>query len=305
MNRENKPANLNAPAKLRRTLSQNRIIVAPGVFNTIVAQLAQRVGFKALYFSGGGFANSMGLADLGLTTLTEVSEAVQTITSRVGTPLIVDADTGFGEAVNVTRTVSQMERAGAAAIHLEDQVMPKKCGHLPDKQLVTADEMVKKILAAVETRKNGLLLIARTDARAVEGMDKAIERARLYAKAGADIIFPEALESEEEFREFAKKVDTPLLANMTEFGKTPMIEASQFEKMGYKIVIFPMTALRVTLKAVEETFKELKASGSQKRIVGKMMTRQEIYELIDYYQHETLDKRLIIKAQKIIGRGSP
>jgi methylisocitrate lyase len=293
------------PAKLKRALAQKHIVVAPGVFNAIVAQLGQKFGFKALYFSGGGFANSMGLPDLGLTTLTEVGEAVRTITSVVDVPLIVDVDTGFGEAVNVARTVSQMEKAGAAAIHLEDQVMPKKCGHLPHKQLVTADDMVKKLLAAVESRKNGLLLVARTDARAVEGLDAAIERARLYVRAGADIIFPEALESEEEFREFARKVNSPLLANMTEFGKTPMIETSQFEKMGYKIVIFPMTAFRVMLKAVEETFRELKTSGTQKKLVAKMMSRQEIYELIDYYRSEDLDKRLVNKARRIMGASSP
>ncbi|MEM0322217.1 MAG: isocitrate lyase/phosphoenolpyruvate mutase family protein, partial [Thermoprotei archaeon] len=197
------------PAELARLLATEDIVVAPGVFNPISAMVAARVGFKALYFSGGGFANSLGLPDLGLTTLTEVAGAVGGITRVVGAPLIVDIDTGFGEALNVGRTVRELELAGAAGVHIEDQVMPKKCGHLPNKEVVGVEDMVKKILAAVESRRNGLLVVARTDARAVEGFDEAVERARVYVRAGADMIFPEALESEEEFKEFARKVEAP------------------------------------------------------------------------------------------------
>lgn len=288
-----------ATALLRKLISEKEVIVAPGVFSPVVAQLAQRLGFNAVYFSGGGFANLLGLPDLGLTTLTEVAEAVRRICSVVKVPVIVDADTGFGEALNVTRTVHEIEMAGGAAIHIEDQVMPKKCGHLSGKQLVGADEMAKKIISAkVEARRN-LVLIARTDARAVEGLDSAVDRARIYLKAGADIIFPEALETKEEFLEFAKKVDAPLLANMTEFGKTPYITASEFGKMGYAIVIFPMTAFRTMLKAVKDTFEELKTTGSQKNMLDEMMTRDQIYDLINYYDYEKTDQRAMQRTQDL------
>lgn len=290
--------------RLRALLEGREIVVAPGVFNPIVAMLALRVGFRAIYFSGGGFANSLGLPDLGLTTLSEVACAVRSITRMVDLPLIVDVDTGFGEALNVQRTVRELEDAGAAAIHLEDQVMPKKCGHLPNKEVVEVEEMVKKIVAAVEARRRGLVIIARTDARAVEGFDSAVERARIYLRAGADVIFPEALESEEEFREFAKKVEAPLLANMTEFGRTPYIPASRFQEMGYKIVIFPMTAFRVMLGAVERALRELYTSGTQVNLLGSMMTREEIYRLIDYYSYEREDSELNRKAQELM-RGAP
>ncbi|MEM0119896.1 MAG: methylisocitrate lyase [Thermoprotei archaeon] len=292
------------PAELARLLATEDIVVAPGVFNPISAMVAARVGFKALYFSGGGFANSLGLPDLGLTTLTEVAGAVGGITRVVGAPLIVDIDTGFGEALNVGRTVRELELAGAAGVHIEDQVMPKKCGHLPNKEVVGVEDMVKKILAAVESRRNGLLVVARTDARAVEGFDEAVERARVYVRAGADMIFPEALESEEEFKEFARKVEAPLLANMTEFGKTPYIPVSKFREMGYKVVIFPMTAFRVMLRAIERAYTELFASGTQVNLLDSMMSRAEIYKLIDYYSFEKNDAKLAARAKELINTSS-
>jgi len=276
------------------------VLVAPGVFNPISAMIAARVGFKALYFSGGGFANSLGLPDLGVTTLTEVAAEVGRISRVVDVPIIVDVDTGFGEALNVARTVRELELAGAAAVHLEDQVMPKKCGHLPNKEVVDVEEMVKKILAAVKARRRGLLIVARTDARAVEGFDAAVERARVYVRAGADMIFPEALESEEEFREFARKVDAPLLANMTEFGKTPYIPASKFQEMGYRVVIFPMTAFRVMLRAVERAYSELYARGTQVGLLDGMMSREEVYRLIDYYNYEKEDASLAHRAKELM-----
>ncbi len=276
------------------------MLVAPGVFNPISAMIAARVGFKALYFSGGGFANSLGLPDLGVTTLTEVAAEVGRISRVVDVPIIVDVDTGFGEALNVARTVRELELAGAAAVHLEDQVMPKKCGHLPNKEVVDVEEMVKKILAAVKARRRGLLIVARTDARAVEGFDAAVERARVYVRAGADMIFPEALESEEEFREFARKVDAPLLANMTEFGKTPYIPASKFQEMGYRVVIFPMTAFRVMLRAVERAYSELYARGTQVGLLDGMMSREEVYRLIDYYNYEKEDASLAHRAKELM-----
>jgi methylisocitrate lyase len=279
-----------AQESLRHLIGKPGITIAPGVFLPVVAMLAERKGFKALYFSGGGFANTLGLPDLGITTATEVFEEVRKITRVTSLPLIVDADTGFGETLNVSRTVALAEEAGVAAIHIEDQVMPKRCGHLPDKQVVPEEEMVKKIVSAKRASNKGLVLIARTDSRGVEGFDSAVERSRLYVRAGADMVFPEALESEAEFTEFAKKVDAPLLANMTEFGKTPYISAQQFEKMGYKVVIFPITALRAALKTVDSVFSELLSRGTQKNVIDSLMTRGEMYDLIHYYSYERQDK---------------
>ena len=288
-----------AASSLRRLISGRGIVVAPGVFSPIVAQLAERAGFKALYFSGGGFANLLGMPDLGVTTLTEVSEATRRIISVSELPLIVDVDTGFGEAVNVMRTVGELGAAGAAGAQIEDQVMPKRCGHLEGKEVVETDEMVKKLISAKEANKGDIVLIARTDARAVEGFDSAVERAKAYLKAGAEVIFPEALESGDEFREFRKKVKAPLLANMTEFGKTPYMSASDFEEMGYNIVIFPMTPFRAMLKSVKKTLEALKSSGTQKGILKDLMTRNEIYEVIDYYGYEQADKRAMETARRL------
>ena len=264
----------------------------------MIAKLAQDVGFEGLYFSGGGFANLLSLPDLGVTTLTEVADAVRHITSAVSVPVIVDVDTGFGEAVNVARTVRDMEAAGAAAVHIEDQIMPKRCGHLAGKQLVDVSEMVKKIIVARESSQ--MVVIARTDARGVEGLDSAIERARAYIRAGAEVIFPEALESKDEFAEFSRKIKVPLLANMTEFGKTPYMAASEFERLGYRIVIFPMTAFRAMLFAVRQTLQELKKTGTQKKMLGKMMSRDELYRLIEYSSYADLDKRIMSTSRKLL-----
>jgi methylisocitrate lyase len=284
---------------LGRLVRGKKIVVAPGVFSPAVAKLAEKTGFKALYFSGAGFSNLLALPDLGVTTLTEVSTAVREVTSQVRVPLIVDADTGFGEAVNVARTVEEMKSAGAAAIHIEDQVLPKRCGHLEGKELVDTDEMVKKLVSAKEAAERGLLLIARTDARTVEGIDSAIERAASYARAGADMIFPEALESREEFAEFRKKVQLPLMANMTEFGKTPYITTKEFEDMGYNLVIFPVTAFRAAMKAVKDAFGELKTKGTQKGMLDSLMPRKEFYDLIDYYRYEEADQSALEKAKRL------
>lgn len=286
-------------AALRRLIGGKEVVVAPGVFSPVVARQAEKLGFKAIYFSGGGFSNLLGLPDLGVITLPEVEGAVRDITSLVSVPLIVDVDTGFGEAVNVMRTVQRMRDAGAAAIHIEDQVLPKKCGHLEGKELVDPDEMVKKLVTAKEVAGDDILVIARTDARAVEGLDGAIERADLYGKAGADMIFPEALESREEFAEFRKKVRLPLLANMTEFGKTPYMTASEFSELGYNVVIFPMTVFRAMMKSVKDALMELKNMGTQRNMLDSLMTRQEIYKLIDYYRYEQVDSKALDVARKL------
>ncbi len=288
------------PDVLRRQISKG-IVAAPGIFNGVSALLAERHGFKALYLSGSGVAGGMGLPDLSLTSLSDVAEEVRRIKLVSGLPLIVDVDTGFGEVLNVERTVREMERAGASAIHIEDQVLPKKCGHLEGKRLVEAEEMVEKIQAGTKSKKNKeFVIIARTDARSVEGMDDAIERARLYLKAGADGIFPEALETEEEFREFAQKVKGILLANMTEFGKSKLLSAKELERMGYNIVIFPLTAFRAALKKMDTIYSGLSKLGTQRDFIGDLMTRTEYYDLINYASFEKEDKVLKEKSKKIM-----
>ena len=282
---------LDAGVRLKETLSRGETIVAPGVFNPISAMLAKKHGFKAIYLSGAALTASYGLPDLGLITLDEILYMVRKIYSIVNLPIIVDADVGFGGVLNVARTTKELEEAGAAAMQIEDQEMPKKCGHLSSKKLIPAEEMVYKIRAAREVRKN-LLIIARTDARAVEGLRKAIERAQMYAEAGADVIFPEALISNEEFELFRREIHIPLLANMTEFGRTPYTTVKEFSEMGYNIVIFPVTALRMALTAIEDTYRELSKKGTQRDLLPQMMTREELYRLINYYDYEEFDKEL-------------
>ncbi len=288
---------------LRKLIGGGKTVVAPGVYSPAVAKLAEKVGFKALYFSGAGFSNLLALPDLGMTTLTEVSTAARQVTSQIRVPLIVDADTGFGEALNVARTVEEMKSARAAAIHIEDQMLPKRCGHLDGKELVDADEMVKKLISAKDAAKKELLIIARTDARTVEGLDAAVGRAKEYARAGADMIFPEALESREEFAEFRRKVRTPMMANMTEFGKTPYMAVREFEELGYEVVIFPVTAFRASMKAAKDVLTRLKAEGTQKGMLGSLMSREEFYGLIDYYRYEEADRRAMSDAKNM--RKSP
>ncbi|WP_131160697.1 methylisocitrate lyase [Aeropyrum pernix] len=286
---------------LRELIEKRDIVVAPGVYNPAVALLAERMGFEALYLSGAAITGSLAMPDLGLITLSELAMFTSYITRVVRVPVIVDADTGFGEAINVERTVRELERAGAAAIQIEDQVMPKKCGHLQGKALISPEDMVKKIIAAVGARRDALI-VARTDARGVEGFEKAVERAQLYVEAGADIIFPEALTSLEEFREFARRVKAPLLANMTEFGKTPYITVDQFREAGYKIVIFPVTTFRASLKASETVLREIMEKGTQKDILDKLYTRTEFYDLIGYHDYEKRDAEVSRKAEELLAR---
>ena len=273
---------------LRRLISEDGALPVAGVFNPLSALIAEQVGFRALYFSGAAFSASLGIPDIGLFTLDELTTAVRWVTRATSLPLIVDADTGFGETLNVYRTVTDLEAAGAAAIQIEDQVMPKRCGHLDGKQIVPAGEFVAKIRAASEARGSALI-IARTDSKAVYGMDEAVRRGRLYLNAGADIIFPEALESEGEFGEYSRLVEAPLLANMTEFGKTPYLSVQQFQELGYKLVIFPVTVLRVAANAMKIALSETLSFGTQQNIVGEMQTRAELYELIRYSDYERMD----------------
>jgi methylisocitrate lyase len=256
----------------------------PGVPNAAIARQVERVGFDALYVSGAGMANATaGVPDIGLLTLTEVVRLAGYIAKAVKIPAIVDADTGFGGLENVARTIHELEAAGLAGCHIEDQEFPKRCGHVTGKSLVDVDEMTGKIKAAAGARRDpDFMIIARTDARAVEDFDRTVDRAQHYIKAGADAIFPEALQSEEEFRDFASEIDVPLLANMTEFGKSPLLSFEDFVRFGYRLVIFPQSAFRVSMKASEKFLRALKESGTQKEWINKMQTRQELYELLDY-----------------------
>ena len=267
----------------------------PGAFNALTAMQIERAGFDAVYVSGAGIAAARGLPDIGLLSMTEVVEDAGTVARAVAIPALADADTGYGPPLSVMRTVQAFEQAGLAGIHLEDQESPKKCGHLPDKRLVSVAEMAQKIGAAVQTRRDpDFLIVARTDARAVEGLEGALKRARVYAGVGADAIFPEALESVEEFKTFAQAlkkdgVTVPLVANMTEFGKTPYLTVPEFEGLGYRLVLFPVTALRVAAKAVEAMLEELKAFGTQQQSLEKMQTRQQLYDLLRYAEYEKRD----------------
>ena len=270
--------------RLRELLAREEILIVPGAYDALIARMIEKVGFDAVYMTGGGTVNALtGLPDSGLLTLTEMVMNARYMAQTTSIPIISDADTGYGNAVNVMRTVWEFEQAGVAGIHMEDQVAPKRCGHLEGKEVVSTEEMVGKIRAACAARKEpDFVIIARIDARAVLGFDEAVRRARVYREAGADVLFPEALESEEEFREFAKGVEGPLLANMTEFGKSPYLTAQQFEAMGYKIVIFPVSTLRVALRAVLDFLTNLKERGTQKDLIDQMLTRKELYELIEY-----------------------
>src|SRR5256885_1309785 len=270
-------------ASLRQLIAKG-CVAMPGVPNAAIARQVEHAGFDTVYISGAGMANSTaGVPDIGLLTLTEVVQLAGYIADAVKIPAIVDADTGFGGAENVARTVRELERAGLAGCHIEDQKFPKRCGHLAGKDLVDVDEMVGKIRAALMARRDpDFLIIARADGRGVEDFDRTVKRARSYVEAGADVIFPEALQSGDEFRDFAKEIKAPLLANMTEFGKSPLLSFQELSDFGYRIVIFPMSAFRVSMKTSEGFFRDLKRRGTQSNWVDKMQTRKELYELLDY-----------------------
>jgi methylisocitrate lyase len=259
-------------------------VAMPGAPNAAFARQVERAGFDAVYISGAGLANmTAGLPDIGLLTLTEVTRLAGWIAQAVNIPAIVDGDTGFGGAENAARTIRELGAAGLAGCHIEDQEFPKRCGHLAGKSLISIDDMKAKISAAAGAKRDhDFLLIARTDARAVESFSGAVKRANEYLVAGADAIFPEALQTKDEFRDFAREVTAPLLANMTEFGKSPLLGLEELRELGYRIVIFPQSALRVALKTTDEFFRALKSAGSQRNWIEKMQTRDELYHLLDY-----------------------
>ena len=285
-------ASASAGERFRALLGRPEILQMPGAHNGLAALQARAAGFEALYLSGAGMSASMGLPDLGIITIEDVCFFIRQVSRSAGLPVLVDGDTGYGEVLNAMHMVRSFEDAGAAAVHLEDQVLPKKCGHLNDKKLAAPDDMAAKIAAAVKARRH-LHIIARTDAVASEGMDGAVARALRYLDAGADAIFPEALYDREMFREFARRVPAPLLANMTEFGRTPFFTASEFEEMGYKMVIWPVSALRMAAKAQEELFAAIRSDGGTQKMLPRMQTRNELYATIGYHDYEALDASIV------------
>ena len=281
-----------AGERFAQLISRGGILRIPGAYNGLAALQAKRHGFEALYLSGAAVSASMGLPDLGIITVEDVCFFIRQVSRASALPVLVDGDTGYGEALNVMHMVRAFEDAGAAAVHIEDQLLPKKCGHLNDKKLAAPEDMAAKIAAAARARRH-LYIIARTDAAASEGLDGAVARAKRYLDAGADAIFPEALTTEEMFREFAQRVNAPLLANMTEFGRTPYFTAAEFEAMGYRMVIWPVSALRVAAKAHELLYATIRREDGPRSVIAQMQTRQELYETISYSDYEALDASIV------------
>ncbi|MBA4021993.1 MAG: methylisocitrate lyase [Gordonia sp.] len=278
---------------LRRGLSSGSIVRMPGAFSPLVAKLVADIGFEGVYVSGAALSADLGLPDIGLTTLSEVTDRGRQIAAATDLPTLIDADTGFGEPMGAARTITMLEDAGLAGCHLEDQVNPKRCGHLDGKAVVPAEQMLGRIKAAVSARRDeNFVICARTDARAIEGLDAAIDRAKAYADAGADLIFTEALTGPEEFEAFRKAVDLPLLANMTEFGKSTLLSANQLEDLGFNAVIYPVTTLRLAMYAIEVGLREIDSSGTQSEIVETMQHRSRLYELLRYPDYNEFDQNI-------------
>lgn len=277
-------------AKFRELLAGDQIVQFPGAINPINAQIIEQTGFEGVYISGGAFSAAMGLPDIGLTTLTEVADHGRNIARVTNLPTFIDADTGWGEAMNVARTIQEFEDAGISGMHLEDQVNPKRCGHLDGKEVVPTELMLRRITAAVnERRDDSFVICARTDAAGVEGIDSAIERAKAYADAGADLIFTEALHTPADFEKFRAAVDTPLLANMTEFGKTELLSAQTLQDIGYNAVIYPVTTLRIAMGQVEAALSDIAETGTQADWVDRMQHRSRLYELLRYEEYNAFD----------------
>jgi methylisocitrate lyase len=277
--------------RFKRLINGDSILKIVGTHDGMSALIAKKVGFQALYLSGGAFSASQGLPDLGILHSREVAERAREIIRATNLPLLVDIDTGFGGILNVARTAKEMVEAKVAAVQIEDQMLPKKCGHLNGKKLIPAEEMAQKVKTIKEVAPT-LMIVARTDALAVEGRDAAIARLKTYVEAGADIVFPEALTTEEDFNVFSESFDVPLLANMTEFGKTPYYTAEEFQSFGFSMVIYPVTSVRVAAKAIEIVFTEIMEKGTQKDVLSQMQTRKELYETINLYDYEDLDKKI-------------
>lgn len=278
-------------AAFRQNLAQGGLMRFPGAFAPLVAMMVEQAGFDGVYISGAGIAAEKGLPDIGLTSQEEVVARAHLIARASDLPAIVDIDTGFGDAMNAARTITRLDEMGLAGCHMEDQVSAKRCGHLDNKLLIDTPDMCRKLRAAAEAKRDAnFLLIARTDARAPEGLDSAIARAKAYADSGADMIFPEALQSEAEFAAFRSAIDLPLLANMTEFGKSPLLNAAQLEALGFNIVIYPMTAMRLALKAIDDGLTALKQNDDQAALVEHMWTRSRLYDALGYAAYNQFDQ---------------
>jgi len=273
-----------------KKLSSKKILRIPGAYNPLTAKLIEEIGYDGIYVSGGVMSNDLGYPDIGLTTLKEVSYRAKQIARVTNLPTIVDTDTGFKSC---EETVNIFEKLGITGIHIEDQISKKRCGHLENKELISKEEMIKKIKLSINSRKDkNFKIIARTDANSVEGLDKMIERAKAYQDAGADIIFPEALQNEKEFEKVRKNLNIYLLANMTEFGKTKLFSYKQLENLGYNIVVYPVTTQRLAMKSVEEGLKDIFERGHQNNIIDKMQTRKRLYELVEYEKYNSLDEKI-------------
>ncbi len=288
------PVPPSAGSRLRAALDRERPLQIVGTVNAYAALLARAAGFNAIYLSGAGVANaSFGMPDLGITSLNDVCEDVRRIAGAVELPLLVDADTGFGSAFNIARTCRELARAGAAGLHLEDQVQAKRCGHRPGKALVPPEEMVDRLKAAVDARRDpSFVIMARTDAHAVEGLEAALERAHRYVAAGADMIFAEALTSLEEYRQFTARVAVPVLANLTEFGRTPLFTTAELAAVGVRLVLYPLSAFRAMSQAALAVYETIRKDGTQKGVVSRMQTREELYRVLDYHAYEEKLDRL-------------
>jgi methylisocitrate lyase len=291
-----------AGLRFRAMLERPGILQLPGAHTGIAALLAKQAGFDALYMSGAAMSATMGLPDLGMITVDEVCFYIRQVARAAGLPMLVDGDTGYGEALNVMHMVRAFEESGAGAVHLEDQLLPKKCGHLNDKKLADARDMAAKVAAARKARRH-LYVIARTDAVASEGMDAAVARAKLYLEAGADAIFPEALHTREMFTDFARRMPgVKLLANMTEFGRTPFLTAKEFEELGYAMVIWPVSHMRVANQAMAQLYAAIRTDGGTMKHLDRMQTRAQLYETIGYHAYEALDSSLV---KTIVPEGMP
>lgn len=287
-----------SPTEKRRVfrdhLNSGKLLKFPGAWSPLVAMQIERLGFDGVYISGSVLSNDLGYPDIGLTTMTEVTQRGRQIARTTKLPALIDADTGFGVPMNMTRTIQEMIEMGLSGCHIEDQENPKRCGHLDGKSLVSPSDMLQKIKAAVTGKKldPNFLIVARTDARASEGLDKAIDRAKAYVDAGADMIFPEALADLKEFEQFRKAVPAPLLANMTEFGKSRLLTTKELESVGFNMVIYPVTTLRLAMKAVENGLREILEKGTQEGLLDKMQHRKELYELTNYEKYNELDQNI-------------
>ena len=279
--------------ELRKAIATGKLLLMPGAHAPIVARMVEELGFDGIYISGSALSADLALPDIGLTSLSEVTQRGRQIARVTDLPAVIDVDTGFGEALNAARTVQEVEELGLAGCHMEDQIAIKRCGHLDNKVLIKTEEMVQKLKGAVEARKDkNFLIMARTDANGVEGLEAAIGRAKAYLDAGADAIFPEALIEPNEYEAFRKAIDAPLLVNMTEFGKTPLYEKKQLEEFGYNIAIYPVTSLRLANKAIEDGYHQLKDEGTNARLIDRMQTRKRLYELLHYEDYNQFDKNL-------------